>query len=367
MYWQIAGSIGPAGAGGRGRILTVGHVATLAGLAARAGIGALFPLAVGALDWKRDRGIRAIGQDQGFQRAAIAVRRGHVVARAAQRTVLVVRRLRPLVRWGEAAGIVVRATTTGRAFVAVALGVVQPDIGVADHARLSERPAGHHAMASMTGNPAVVVGVIGRIQGTFEQTAVGTLDRIIRRAKCGFDHAAAIPALRGVATQAKIPGTREILVGDIDRRPEQRVTRGVGHHRSTPGAVRAEFRIVAGKPTVAATARIRGVQRKHQARLGTMRGEIQREHVAAGQQQNQRQNRAPQPIRLQSPSMEFETQVAHLTQLEGTHDGVMLVRSLARTRLPWVIGCRKARTPPEPVRRKRQHSGRLKTAGRQTG
>jgi hypothetical protein len=139
-------------------------------------------------------------------------------------------------------------------------------------------------MAGMAADAAVVIREIRRILRAFQQAAIGTLDRIIRCAEAGLDHASAIPARRRMAAQAKITGSRDILVGDIDRRPEQRIARGIGHHRSTPGAVRTDPRVVADKAAVAGTTGVRRFQRIEQARLRAVRREIQRKDVPAGQQ-----------------------------------------------------------------------------------
>ncbi|HQY55862.1 MAG TPA: hypothetical protein PLU65_11575, partial [Dokdonella sp.] len=98
-----------------------------------------------------------------------------------------------------------------------------------------------------------------------------------------------------------------------------------------------------------------------------VRREIQRKDVPAGQQQSERQPRTQPQTRSQLSSTEMKSQNSHLTRPEATLDGVMLVRSLARTRLPWVIGCRKARTLPDRAQHRCQHSGRLTNAGRRTG
>ena len=172
--------------------------------------------------------------------------------------------------------VMLRTVAAGAEVTVAVEAVVDPQVAAAGRRRLSGRAGFGHAVAGVAGDAGViVVAVVEVVVVTLQQAAVGAVHDIVRCRQAGLAHAAAIPALRRVATQAPVADTGHVAVGDIERSPEQRVARRMRHHRAAPGIVRhvglgrrAEDLAVAGR------AGFRFLKPGTQARLGAVLGEI---------------------------------------------------------------------------------------------
>ena len=240
-------------AGLRRCILAESHVAALALLGTRDGRRsrgtfaktvtvdhiseqAAAPLRIRALNRHRSRRRHAALQNEGLERACIGIGCGYIVAAATEFRIFVVGGFDPAVwRFEHAVRVGVGAASTRSAVlrtirIRAARCIVDPDIGVADHAGLASRAGRHHAVAEMAGNARVVISLGVVVVIVSGQLAATRATRAARTSTVRLDHATIQPARRRMAAQAKITDTGIILVGYIQRREEQRIAHRVGHH-----------------------------------------------------------------------------------------------------------------------------------------
>ncbi len=251
----------------------VRHMAVLTGqkiLGALLSEVAEHPLAVGPLDGKRDAGVDPVVDE-------VEQRTGHVVAVAADQPLLVIGRVNPGVVRLEVTvrRIVVRSAATRLAAATAAL-VVDPELTVLDVEGLlagGRREVGHHAVTEVAGQPGKVL--VDLVYLSLKQAAV--------HAAAGRLGAALQPAGGCVTAQAEVAHPAEIVVGHVQRGPEEWIAAGARHQASGPGVIGLDMvdRVVVAVATRAVARRLhrlgeRGLRPLVGQRPGRGRGREQR-------------------------------------------------------------------------------------------
>ncbi len=198
---------------------------------------------------------------------------GHVVAGTAEVHRAMVQRLFPLMpRYGVAIGAELRAPIEQRQLAAAVMTFRRAAAVVGD-----ERREQHAEMFGIIG--------VGHLVADVATDAVGGVG-VRQRRPVGRCRTAGLPADRRVAADAQVAGAVEVLLGDGERRPEDRIAPGVGHHAAAPVLLDRDDRVVVlvavfapvGRFEIADFARLGARHlRLHRHRCGCPRGRPQAE------------------------------------------------------------------------------------------
>ena len=146
-------------------------------------------------------------------------------------------------------------------------------------------------------NGAFITPRISELSGFVELVAIVALDALgvlgaAQAAAVGRRRPSRKPATRGMAAQAQVARAVEVLLGDRQRRPEDRVAPGVGHHAALPVVHRLDGGVIAAVAVVALGKRfeVADFLRLRAGLLDVRRNDQRRDGRAYGDQNDEHQH-----------------------------------------------------------------------------